>query len=161
MSRRQAIVIGSDHAGFQVKEYVKQLLEKKGYRVEDVGTYDETPVDYPDYAEKVALEVLKGKGRKGILACGTGIGASIAANKIPGIRAALVVNEEDARLSREHNDANLLVLGGWGFSKSKVRRMVEIWLHGRFLGGRHRRRVNKIAQIEKKYQQAKNATRAA
>jgi ribose 5-phosphate isomerase B len=151
MKRRQTIVVGNDHAGLEVKEFVKPLLEKMGYRVEDVGSDDTTPVDYPDYAEKVALEVLKKEGRKGILACGTGIGASIAANKIPGIRAALACNVDDARLSREHNDANLLVLWGWGFDKAQVSKIVRTWLRTRFQGGRHRRRVNKIAQIEKRY----------
>jgi ribose 5-phosphate isomerase B len=151
MKSLQTIVIGSDHAGFRVKRYVKNLLEGMGYRVEDVGTYDTTPVDYPDYAERVALELLKGRGRKGILACGTGIGASIAANKIPGIRAALACNVKDARLSREHNDANLLVLWGWGYDNAKVSQILKAWLHKQFQGGRHRRRLRKISQLEKKY----------
>jgi len=151
MKPLQTIVVGSDHAGFKLKNYVKDLLEGMGYRVEDVGTYDERPVDYPDYAERVALEVLRGRGRKGILACGTGIGASIAANKIPGIRAALVSNVEDALLSREHNDANLLVLGGWGYNRAQVPKILKVWLHRRFRGGRHLRRVRKIVQLERKY----------
>lgn len=145
------VVVGSDHAGFKLKEVVKNLLGEWGYHVDDVGTHDENPVDYPDCAEKVALKALEKRGGKGILVCGTGIGASIAANKIPGIRAALVANVEDARLSREHNDANLLVLGGWEYNKKQIHRILETWLHGKFQGGRHRRRVNKIAQIEKKY----------
>ncbi|HET6370609.1 MAG TPA: ribose 5-phosphate isomerase B [Nitrospiria bacterium] len=151
MKRRETIVVGSDHAGFKLKEYVKDRLEEMEYSVEDVGTYDENPVDYPDYAEKVALRVLQGGNRRGVLACGTGIGASIAANKIPGIRAALVYNVEEARLSREHNDANLLVLGGWGYNKQEVDKMLRTWLRGRFLKGRHLRRVRKIARLEKKY----------
>ncbi len=151
MRPSKTIVLGSDHAGFRVKNYVKSLLEKMDYRIEDVGTYDTKPVDYPDYAEKVALEVLKVRGGKGILACGTGIGASIAANKIPGIWAALICDVKDARLSREHNDANVLVLGGWGFDKAQVRKILQFWLHRRFRGGRHRRRTKKIAQLEKKY----------
>ena len=151
MKSSKTIIIGSDHAGFRVKNSVKPLLEKMNYRIEDVGTYDTNRVDYPEYAEKVALEVLKGKGRRGILACGTGIGASIAANKIPGIRAALVASVKEARLSRQHNDANLLVLGGWDYNPSLVRRIVRVWLKARALGGRHRRRVKEIARLERKY----------
>jgi ribose 5-phosphate isomerase B len=151
VKRGKTLVVGSDHAGFKLKEYVKNRLEEMGYRVEDVGTYDENPVDYPDYAEKVALRVLRGRNRRGVLACGTGIGASIAANKIPGIRAALACNVEEARLSREHNDANLLVLGGWGYKKREVAEILRTWLRGRFRGGRHLRRVRKIARLEKKY----------
>jgi RpiB/LacA/LacB family sugar-phosphate isomerase len=147
----KTIVIGSDHAGFKLKAFIKGLLEKWGHRVEDVGAHGETPVDYPLYAEKVALKVLEKRGRQGILTCGTGIGASIAANKIPGIRAALVANVEEARLSREHNDANLLVLGGWGYDEKQIPKIVQTWLREKFGGGRHRRRVNQITQIEKKY----------
>jgi ribose 5-phosphate isomerase B len=151
MKSSSTIIIGSDHAGFRVKNDLKTLLEKAGYRVEDVGTYDTKRVDYPEYAEKVALEVLKGRGRRGILSCGTGIGASIAANKIPGIRAALVASVKEARLSRQHNDANLLVLGGWDYNPSLVRRIVKMWLNTRALGGRHKRRVKEITQLERKY----------
>src|SRR5262245_55301671 len=144
------IILGSDHAGLRVKNYVKSVLEEMGYRTEDVGTYDTNRVDYPDYAEKAALEVLKGN-TKGVFACGTGIGASIAANKIPGIRAALVNSVEEARLSRQHNHANLLILGGWGYHRQLVRRIVQVWLKTRGLGGRHLRRVKEIARLERKY----------
>lgn len=155
------IVIGSDHAGFELKGFVKTLLEKRGYRIEDVGAHRLMPADdYPKYAEKVALGVLARRGGRGILTCGTGIGASIAANKIPGIRAALVGSVKDARLSREHNDANLLVLGGWEYDKEEIRKIVQAWLEAKFKGGRHRRRVNEIIQIEKKYQ-ARSAPRGA
>lgn len=148
----KTVVVGSDHAGFQVKELMKKLLEKAGYRVDDVGPDEIDPADdYPDYAERVALRVREKRGGRGILACGTGIGASIAANKIPGIRAALVSNAEEARLSREHNDANLLVLGGWGRGTKHLPEILDSWLHGKFQGGRHRRRVEKIAEIERKY----------
>lgn len=147
------VVVGSDHAGFKLKEAVKPLLEKSGYRVEDVGTFDDAPVDYPEYAEKVARKVLEKRGTRGILVCGTGIGASIAANKIPGIRAALVGSVEDARLSRRHNDANLLVLGGWYHDKREIPKIVKAWLTGKFEGGRHKRRVDQIARIEKKYRE--------
>lgn len=154
------VVVGSDHAGFKVKELLKNLLERWGYRVDDVGAYEENPHDdYPLFAEKVALGVLKKRGGRGILACGTGIGASIAANKVPGIRAALVGDVEGARLSREHNDANLLVLGGWGYDKKEIPKILKAWLEAKFQGGRHRRRVRQISQIEKKY--LKRAQRSA
>ncbi|MCG3117490.1 MAG: ribose 5-phosphate isomerase B [Candidatus Manganitrophus sp. SA1] len=149
----KTIVVGADHAGFKLKEQIKDFLKKRGYRVEDVGAYEVIPTDdYPEYAEKVSLKVLAKRGGRGILACGTGIGASIAANKIPGIRAALVGNVKDARLSRKHNDANLLVLGGWENNKDQIPKIVQAWLEGKFQGGRHRRRINQIIRIEKKYQ---------
>lgn len=151
MKKAETVIVGSDHAGFKLKEGVKKQLESDGYKVEDIGTYDEKPVDYPDYAEKVSLELLKRRGGKGILVCGTGIGASIAANKIPGIRAALVNNVEDARLSREHNNANLLVLGGWSYDKTEIPKILKKWFRSKFQGGRHLRRIKKIARLEKKY----------
>lgn len=148
----KTIVVGSDHAGFKAKAFLKSLLEKWGHRVEDAGAHEENPGDdYPPFAEKVALGVLKKRGGRGILTCGTGIGASIAANKIPGIRAALVGNVEEARLSREHNNANLLVLGGSGYDRKQIPKILKAWLDGKFQGGRHRRRVNQITRIEKKY----------
>lgn len=148
----KTIVVGGDHAGFKAKTFLKSLLEKWGYRVEDVGAEEENPADdYPLFAEKVALGVLRKRGGRGILTCGTGIGASIAANKIPGIRAALVGNVEDARLSREHNDANLLVLGGWEYDPKRIPKILKAWLDGKFKGGRHRRRVDQMTRIEKKY----------
>jgi len=151
MKQRDRIIIGSDHAGFPLKEYIKSLLIKHQYCIEDIGTYSQTSVDYPDYAEKVALKVRKKPRTKGILVCGTGIGASIAANKIPGIRAALVNDVKDARLSKEHNDANILVLGGRPFKKLKVKKIVHVWLRSKYKGQRHARRVRKIHTLEKKY----------
>jgi ribose 5-phosphate isomerase B len=149
--RKPIIVVGSDHAGFEVKEHVKKLLQGKGYRVEDVGTFDRRSVDYPDYAEKLGLRVSGGRNKMGILACGSGIGASIAANKIPGVRAALVHDTRSARLSREHNDANVLVLAGRPCRKEVAARIIRAWLKSEFAGGRHRRRVRKIRKLEKKY----------
>lgn len=147
-----SIVLGADHAGFEVKELIKAYLEKKGCRVEDAGAYTRIKGDdYPDYAEKVALMVKQGRNKTGILACGTGIGASIAANKIPGIRAALVCNESDARLSKEHNNANILVLGGRPFNPGGVKKIIDAWLTSKFAGGRHRRRLGKIKLLERKY----------
>lgn len=151
MESRPVIILGSDHAGFRIKEYIKTLLGPKGYRIEDVGTFSTESVDYPDFAEKLALRVRGSRNRKGILTCGTGIGASIAANKIPGIRAALVCGVKDARLSIEHNNANVLVLGGRPFNKKETRRIISVWLRADFQGGRHARRLRKIAMLERKY----------
>ena len=145
------IILGSDHAGFRIKQFIEGLLAARCYRVEDVGTWSTASVDYPDFAEKLALRVRGGRGRKGILTCGTGIGASIAANKVPGIRAALVCNVRDARLSIEHNDANVLVLGGRPFNRETTRRIVAAWLRASFQGGRHLRRVRKISRLEKRF----------
>ena len=155
MLKRQTIVLGADHAGVEIKEYIRALLLEMNYRVEDVGTFGKKSVDYSDYAERVALAVKEKRNKKGILACGTGIGASIAANKIPGIRAALVVNEIAAKLSREHNDANILVLRGRPFNRSKVKKILNVWLTSKFKGGRHRRRLRKISSIENKYKRLK------
>jgi ribose 5-phosphate isomerase B len=134
-----------------VKEYVKLLLESKGYCVKDAGTHSTQKVDYPDFVERVVRAVLQKRNRRGILACGTGIGASIAANKFPGIYAALVHNVRDARLSRQHNNANVLVLGGRPYNKKNVENVVKAWLRTPFEGGRHRRRIEKIARIEKRW----------
>jgi len=148
---KKTIVIGSDHAAFNMKEYIKELLGEMGYAVEDVGTYSRESVDYPDFAEKVAVAVSRGRGKRGILGCGTGIGAAIAANKIPGALAALVHDPRTARLSVEHDNANILVLAGRPYSKAKVARIVRAWLKSSFQGGRHLRRVKKIRALEKKY----------
>jgi ribose 5-phosphate isomerase B len=150
--KHKVIVLGADHAGFDAKEFIKKYLEELGYPVEDAGAFEKIKGDdYPVYSEKLALSVRKAGDRKGILVCGTGIGASIAANKVPGIRAALVDNLKDARLSVEHNDANVLVLGGRPFNRQKVKRIVGVWLKSKFGGGRHARRVREIARLEKKY----------
>lgn len=151
MRRLTPVTVGSDHAGFPLKQFVIRKLKTMGYPVEDVGTDGTDSVDYPDFAEKVALGVLKRPGNRGVLICGTGIGASIAANKIPGIRAALVENVTTARLSRQHNDANLLVLSGWENHNHALRNILKVWLTTRALGGRHRRRVRKIKALERKY----------
>jgi ribose 5-phosphate isomerase B len=149
--RKKIIVLGADHAGFAAKEFIKKELLKMDYEVIDAGTYSKESVDYPDYVKKAVLEVKDDKRRKAILTCGTGIGASIAANKVPGIRAALVRDTRDARLSREHNDANVLVLGGRRFDRRLVKRVLRVWLNSEFLGGRHLRRVRKIARMEAEY----------
>jgi len=149
--KKPVIVVGSDHAAFGMKEFIKRLVEGWGYTVEDVGTYSRDSVDYPDYAEKVAVAVSRGRNKKGILGCGTGIGASIAANKIPGALAALVNNPRVARLSVEHDNANILVLAGRPYRKNEVEKIIKAWLQSKFQGGRHLRRVKKIRRLEKKY----------
>jgi RpiB/LacA/LacB family sugar-phosphate isomerase len=148
---KETIILGSDHAGFALKEYIKTILSKMNYPIEDLGTSSKKSVDYPDYAEKVALAVRNRRNGKGILTCATGIGSSVVANKIPGIRAALVHNVRMARLSREHNKANILVLGGRPYEKNNVRKIIKTWLKSEFKGGRHKRRIGKISKIERKY----------
>jgi ribose 5-phosphate isomerase B len=138
------VILGSDHAGFELKEKVKKTLERLGVPFEDVGTHSAEPVDYPDFAHRVAEAVERGRYRRGILVCGTGIGVSIAANRHPGVRAAVAYDEETARLSREHNHANVLALGGRTIAPALADRIVEVWLTTPFAGGRHARRVARI-----------------
>ncbi len=143
------IALGADHAGFELKEKIKQQLAAKGISVDDRGTDSTASVDYPDYARAVAEEVAARQADLGILVCGTGIGMSIAANKVPGIRAAKVDTEFEAERSRQHNDANVLALGAATITEDVAFRIVEKWLATGFEGGRHERRVNKIAEIER------------
>lgn len=142
------IAIGTDHAGFEAKEALRKALEEKGEEVLDCGTFSSEPVDYPGYARAVAEKVLSGEAERGVLVCGSGVGMSIAANKFPGIRAALCFSREVAELCRLHNDANVLVLPGRFFSAVELFGMVEIWLSTPFAGGRHKRRLDEIASIE-------------
>ncbi len=142
------IAIASDHAGFPLKEFVKKYLDELGYEYNDFGTTNEESVDYPDYALKVANAVSENKFDRGILICGTGIGMSIVANKFPNVRAALCYDTETARLSREHNDANVLTLGGRTTNLDLAKRIVHAWLTTEFVGERHLRRVDKIKEIE-------------
>lgn len=144
------IVIGCDHGGFKLKERLKVYLKKAGHKVRDLGTYSQESCDYPKISEKVAKKVAKRKSLRGILICRTGIGSSIVANKIPGIRASLCYNKEVAKLSREHNDANLLVLGADFLDFKEAKEILKIWLKTPFIGGRHRRRVLQIKRLEKK-----------
>jgi ribose 5-phosphate isomerase B len=143
------VAVGSDHAGFELKQKVKEYLAGTGIEVEDLGTVSTESVDYPDFAEKVAVEVREGRADRGILMCGTGVGVCIAANKFHGIRAALVSDPEIARLSREHNDSNVLCLPGRFMEPAAARAVVKIWLETPFAGGRHERRVEKIARLER------------
>lgn len=142
------IVIGSDHGGLALKKAIKEALEKRNYTVSDLGTMNDESVDYPDFAENVAESVSVGRADLGLLICGTGIGMSIVANKFPGVRAALVTDEYMARMAKEHNDANILVLGGRVLSEEAAINMVFIWLDSDYEGGRHQRRLDKIARIE-------------
>jgi ribose 5-phosphate isomerase B len=143
------IALGSDHRGYHAKEKLKLLLEQLGYEVEDFGTNSTKAYDYPDVAWPVATNVAQGKADRAILLCGTGLGVSISANKVPGIRAALCHDELTAQMSRQHNDANVLCLPADLIGEALTRRIVEVWLETPFEGGRHLRRVQKITEIEK------------
>jgi ribose 5-phosphate isomerase B len=142
------IVIGSDHAGFSVKETIRKYLESAGYAVDDQGTSSEESVDYPDYGKVVGERVASKHADLGIAVCGSGIGISIAANKVPGIRAALAHDVMTARLAREHNDANVLALGGRVVTGDMAVEMVRTFLTTAYLGGRHQRRLDKITEME-------------
>ncbi|MGB9595437.1 MAG: ribose 5-phosphate isomerase B, partial [Candidatus Poribacteria bacterium] len=146
------IAIGSDHAGFELKEEIKKILEEKGYEFTDFGSESLDPNDdYPEYGEKVAEAVASGKYDRGIAICGTGIGISIAANKVPNIRAAVAYNTEMAKISRLHNDANILALGGRVKTQEPISDILTVWLETPFSGDeRHKRRINQIKEIEKK-----------
>jgi len=145
------ISIGSDHAGFELKEKIKKYLVGLGHEYEDFGTNSTESVDYPDFALKVAESVAKKECDMGILICGSGLGMSMAANKIPGIRAALCSSPEMARLSREHNNANVLTIGARLTDENTAKEIVRVWLTTDFAGDRHLRRINKIRDIERKY----------
>jgi ribose 5-phosphate isomerase B len=145
------IILGSDHGGLALKASLISYLMRRGFDVTDAGTDDASSVDYPDFGQKVAESVIAGAAESGVLICGTGIGMSIAANKIPGIRAALVTDEFMARMAKEHNNANVLVLGGRVLDEQKACDLVGTWLDARFEGGRHQARLDKITALEKKY----------
>ena len=142
------IAIANDHRGYDSKVLIKGLLEQMGHQCLDYGADGSSPVDYPDVAYAAGNCVAQGKADRGILICGTGIGMCITANKIKGIRAALCFDEINARVSRQHNDANVLCLSGDLLGESSVRRIVEIWLTTEFAAGRHERRIKKIECIE-------------
>ncbi|RXT08684.1 ribose 5-phosphate isomerase B [Ammoniphilus sp. CFH 90114] len=144
------IALGADHGGFQLKEEIKKLLQSMNMEVVDVGCDCEQSVDYPDYALPVADKVAGGECDRGILICGTGIGMSIAANKIKGIRCALVHDLFSAKATREHNDSNVLAMGARVIGPGVAQEIVKIWLETEFTGGRHSQRLDKIADIEAK-----------
>jgi len=143
------IAIGSDHAAYEFKEHIKSYLSDKGIEVEDFGTHSTDRVDYCDFGFKVAEAISEGKFEKGILVCGTGVGISISANKIKGIRAVVCSEPYSARLSREHNDTNILAMGSRVVGASLAEMIIDEWLAGEFEGGRHLNRINKIADYEK------------
>lgn len=142
------IVMGSDHAGFSAKNEIKEYLINLGYEIEDVGTYDEQSCDYPEFGSKAGRMVAQGKADFGIVICGTGIGISISANKVKGVRCGLCVNEFTAEMTRRHNNANVLALGARVTSVDDMKKIVTVFLNTPFEGGRHQRRVDKIAMIE-------------
>ncbi|MHC4396999.1 MAG: ribose 5-phosphate isomerase B [Planctomycetota bacterium] len=142
------IVVGSDHRGFEAKQQIKAIVAQLGHECVDIGTGDNNPVDYPDPAYLAATAVSKKEADMAILACGTGIGMSITANKVKGILAALCHDELSAQISRHHNNANVLCLSGDLIGEVLLRKIVEVWLTTEFSGGRHQRRVNKIKAIE-------------
>lgn len=143
------VTIGSDHGAVNLKEEVKKVLTEMQIEIDDVGTFGNDAVDYPDIAEKVADSVVNGRADKGIVLCGTGIGISIAANKIKGVRAALCHDVFSAKMSREHNDANILAMGERVIGVGPACEIVKAWLTTEFTGDRHARRVNKIMALEK------------
>lgn len=145
------IAIGCDHGGFQLKGEIISYLKEEGYEVQDFGTYSEESCDYPDYAIKVAESVASKENELGIIICGTGIGVSIVANKVPGIRAALCSDTFSAHATRQHNNANILTMGQRVVGIGLALDIVKTFLTSEFEGGRHERRIEKIKQIEEKY----------
>lgn len=145
------LALGCDHGGYRLKEEIKKLLDEERLTYQDFGCYSTEAVDYPDVAQAVGEAVAAGDFDKGIVCCGTGIGVNIAANKIPGVRAALCHDTFSAKATREHNDSNVLTMGERVIGFGLAREIVKAWLGAEFTGGRHQRRVDKIAQIEAKY----------
>ncbi len=148
-SPAQSIALGSDHGGFPLKEKLKPIFEEFGLQVHDVGVHEEKPADYPDIARQVAEMVARGHAARGVIIDGAGIGSAIVANKFPGIRAALCYDKASARNSREHNDSNVLTLGGRLLTDSLAEDVLRVWLTTPFAGGRHTARIQKITEIEK------------
>jgi ribose 5-phosphate isomerase B len=143
------IALASDHAGYAEKEQLKPLLKDLGVDFEDLGTASEASVDYPEYARKVAEKVARGEVEQGVLVCGSGTGMAIAANKVPGVRAAVAWTEDIARLAREHNDANVLSIGARVTPPDEIPKIVRAWFDAKFAGGRHAQRVEKISEMER------------
>ena len=152
-ARPMRVAIGSDHAGFALKQELVRFLEERGLEVIDVGTHSQESCDYPDFARAVCEKVRTGEAERGVLICGTGIGMAIAANKVPGIRAACCTEPYSARLTRQDNDSNVLTLGARVVGPGMAREILEVWLATPFAGGRHQRRIDKIAQMENEWMQ--------
>ena len=144
------IGLACDHGGYELKEELKAFLKSLGIEPIDMGSFNEESVDYPDFGILVAEKVSRGELERGVLICGTGIGMSIVVNKFPGVRAALANDLYSARCSREHNDANILVIGGRLIGRDLAREIVKVWLATPFAGGRHQRRIDKINALEKR-----------
>ncbi|MGB8956100.1 MAG: ribose 5-phosphate isomerase B [Tumebacillaceae bacterium] len=152
------IALAADHGGFALKENIKKKLEAMGLAYHDFGTYSEESVDYPDYGIQVAEAVARGEFERGILICGTGLGMMIVANKVPGIRCALLHDTFSAKATREHNDTNVMAMGARVIGPGLAEDIVETWLTTDFSGGRHVNRLNKIADIEKRYGREEGVT---
>lgn len=148
---QKTVAIGADHGGFAMKEALKPVFAELGLAVVDVGVFEAAAADYPDIAHKVAGVIRSGKATRGVIVDGAGIGSAMAANKVPGIRAALCYDKASARNSREHNDANVLTLGGRLLTASQAEEVLRVWLSTPFGGGRHQTRIDKITAIEKAY----------
>ena len=148
---QKRIVIGSDHIGYPLKEYLKTFLTETGWEVDDCGTHNRTRTDYPIYASKVAQKVTSGKFERGILICGSGVGMSITANKIHGIRAVVCSEPYSAVLSRKHNNSNMLCMGSRVVGEELAEMIVHDWLAAEYEGGRHQKRLDMIHEIETKY----------
>ena len=148
-SARRPVALGADHGGYELKEFLKQFLLDSGYEVRDLGTDSKAAVDYPDFAAAVARAVAAGEAWRGIVVDAAGIGSAMAANKVPGARAALCYDSTTARNSREHNDANVLTLGARLLAPETAREIVALWLGTPFAGGRHQRRIDKIIALER------------
>jgi ribose 5-phosphate isomerase B len=149
-SPRRPVVIASDHAGFELKEFLKRFLLENGYEVRDLGTDSTAPVDYPDFAAAAARAVASGAAWRGIVVDAAGIGSAMAANKVAGARAASCYDATTARNSREHNDANVLTLGSRLLTAEAAREVLRVWLETEFAGGRHQRRIDKIVALERR-----------
>ncbi|UOF91596.1 ribose 5-phosphate isomerase B [Fodinisporobacter ferrooxydans] len=145
------IALGADHGGYSLKEEMKPLLDELGFEYKDFGTFNESSVDYPDFGIQVAEKVAGGEYDRGILICGTGIGMSIVANKVPGIRCALVHDCFTAKVTRQHNDSNILAMGARVIGPSLALEIARLWLTTEFEGGRHANRLGKIEKIEQQY----------
>lgn len=148
MGRNRPLALAADHRGFDLKEKILRFLERKRIQVEDLGTYSTESCDYPDYVLKAAEAVRRKKADRAIAVCYSGIGSSIAANKVKGVRAALVQNVQQAGLSRAHNDSNMLILGAGFVKPAEAKKIIETWLKTPFEGGRHARRIHKITSYE-------------
>jgi len=142
------MLIASDHAGFRLKEKLKAYLEKKHIQIKDLGTYSEERCNYPELASYLAEDISRGIHKQGILICKSGIGNSIVANRYAGVRAALSYSVKAAKFSREHNDSNVLVLGAAFVNEKTAKKIVHVWMETKFLGGRHRKRLNQLKKIE-------------